>query len=79
MPRPDLEPFTPGKACPACQAESAQPHYHARPVLVVFGSEPQWPCSGKDGEMDAHMCTRCRSCGYAWTEAVPSGMDAVTP
>jgi hypothetical protein len=44
----------------------------------VFG-DSQWPCTGKDEEIGAHMCTRCGSCGYAWMESASSGMDAVIP
>jgi hypothetical protein len=44
----------------------------------VFG-DSQWPCTGKDEETGAHMCTRCGSCGYAWMESASSGMDAVIP
>lgn len=77
MPHQDLGPFVPGRACPQCQAEGAQPRYHASPVLIVFGGE-QWPCSGMDGKVGAHMCTRCGSCGYAWMESAVPGMDAVT-
>ena len=75
----DLEPFSPGRTCPKCQAEGAKPRHHVRPVLIVFGSGGQWPCSGMDGEIGAHMCTRCELCGFAWMEAAPSGMDAVIP
>lgn len=80
MPRKqELDPFTPGRACPRCQAEGAQPRYHAQPVLIVFGSGRQWPCAGMDGEVSAHMCTRCELCGFAWMESAPDGMDAAIP
>jgi hypothetical protein len=71
--------FTPGRACPCCQAEGAQPQRHERPVLIVFGGGPQWPCSGMDATTGEHMCTRCGSCGYAWMETLPQGMDAAMP
>jgi hypothetical protein len=82
MPRPsqdEIDPYSPGRACPQCSAEGAQPHYHERPVLIVFGRTPDWPCSGKDGTLGVHMCIRCGSCGYAWTESAQPGMDPELP
>ena len=65
----------PGRPCPECAAEGAQPKYHEQPLLIVFGRAPQWPCAGMDGRIGPHMCTRCESCGFAWMEAAPSGTD----
>lgn len=69
--RPRLEPYMPGRPCPRCQAEGAKPDYHERPVLAVFGGSGQWPCSGLDGQLGPHMCTRCQ-CGYTWMESLSS-------
>lgn len=70
-------PFDPQHMCPKCGTEGARPHRHEKPVLIVFGSGPQWPCSGPDmaGQLGEHLCNRCEVCGYAWMEAVSEGMD----
>lgn len=77
MPQNEPEPYSPGRMCPQCSAEGAKPEYHARPVLLVFGRGFQWPCAGSDGRQGPHMCVRCGSCGYAWTEGVQPGAGAV--
>lgn len=66
----DFDDYRPGEACPACQAEAGRPVFHERPVLIVFGSSPQWPCSGRDGALGPHLCTRCGSCGHSWVRPV---------
>lgn len=65
-----IMPYMPGRPCPACQAEGAAPAHHSRPVLAVFGRTPQWPCSGLDATLGAHVCIRCE-CGYTWMESLP--------
>jgi hypothetical protein len=80
MPRQEeIEPYSPGRACPACSAEAGKPRYHASPILITFGRGPRWPCSDMAPETGPHMCTRCESCGYAWTEDILPGMDATAP
>jgi hypothetical protein len=69
--KPQLLPYVPGRPCPKSATEGASPRYHERPVLAVFGSSGQWPCSGLDGQVGSHMCTRCE-CGYTWMESVSS-------
>lgn len=67
---PRVLPYMPGRPCPRCQAEGAQPAHHPRPVRAVFGRSAQWPCSGLDAVLGAHMCLRC-DCGYTWMESLP--------
>lgn len=78
MPQIVLPPFEPGRPCPKCQAEGAQPRHHEIPVLIVFGQGSPWPCAGLDGRLGEHMCTKCESCGFAWMEGAPSGMGVAS-
>ena len=69
--------FQPGRPCPACSAEGGQPEYHERPLMISFGRSPSWPCAVM--KIAAHMCTRCPSCGFAWTEELAPGTAAAPP
>jgi hypothetical protein len=72
-----LSPYRPDHLCPPCGSEGARPAYHAEPVMIVFGSAPDWPCSGTAAPrgLGRHICNRCENCGHQWMESVPEGMD----
>ena len=71
--------FQPGRPCPACSAEGGQPEYHERPVMVSFGRSPSWACARMAGRITAHMCTKCPSCGFTWTEDMAPGASQAPP
>lgn len=77
MPRKVPEPFDPGHLCPACAAEGGVPSHHYGPIFIVFGSGPDWPCTGT--ETGEHLCIRCPACGYGWVEAVASPPEDLIP
>jgi hypothetical protein len=67
-----VTPYDPEVRCPSCGAGPGGSVYHARPVLKVFGRQPDFPCAGTDGRLAEHLCCRCGACGHAWvSELLP--------
>lgn len=75
-----IYPFDPDHVCPFCAAAGGEPVRHERPVLIVFGGGPQWPCAAdawRGGGPGEHLCARCQACGFAWMELPPGAPPAL--
>jgi len=72
-----LRPFDPEHVCPACGMPGGAPERHRRPVLIVFGRAPQYPCGGEEGQdLGDHMCVKCSACQHNWMETAPVETDS---
>jgi len=69
-------PFDDEHQCPSCSVPGGEPVRHDRPVLIVFGAAPQWPCGGEEmQDTGEHLCLRCRVCGRSWMETIPAPLS----